>query len=220
MHPPRESRRILLLLCNRRVYLVSQYFAAKSVEHLLGAAITAEMLHDDCLGRTLDWLYTHDPTALFAGMAWQARQRCGLAARQIHVDSTSFPVTGEYDPELDAQTLAITYGYSREHRADLKQWMLALATTRAGGVPLFCQVLDGTASDTVGLVAAVEALAEQLRTEDEEEAPISWRTAVCTAPRTLPASPQRACGGGGRRGLTVRGSSLLGVGAAGPAGER
>jgi transposase len=53
----------------------------------------------------------------------------------------------------------------------LKQWMLALETMRAGDVPLFCQTLDGNASDTMSLVAAVEALAEQLRT-DIEEAPI------------------------------------------------
>src|SRR5262249_52699479 len=82
-----------------------------------GAGITAEMLHDDCLGRALDWLYAHDPTTLFAGIARQARQRFGLAARQIHVDTTSFAVTGEYDAELDAHTLAVTYGYSRDHCA-------------------------------------------------------------------------------------------------------
>jgi transposase len=159
---------------NRRLYLVSQFFATKPVEHLLGAGITAEMLHDDCLGRTLDWLHDHDPTALFAGIARQARQRFGIPARQVHVDTTSFAVTGEYDPELDAHTIAVTYGYSRDHRADLKQWMLALATTRAGDVPLFCQALNGNASDKLSLVAAVEALAEQLRTadEDEEAAPI------------------------------------------------
>ena len=158
---------------NRRLYLVSQFFATKPVEYLLGPRITAEMLHDDCLGRTLDWLHDHDPTALFAGIAHQARQRFGIAARQIHVDTTSFAVTGEYDTELDAHTLAVTYGYSRDHRADLKQWMLALATTRQGDVPLFCQTLDGNASDKVTLVAAVEALAEQLRAAgaDDTDAP-------------------------------------------------
>jgi transposase len=159
---------------NRRLYLVSQFFATKPVEHLLGRGITAEMVHDDCLGRTLDWLYDHDPTALFAGIARQARQRFGIAARQVHVDTTSFSVTGEYAADLDAHTLAVTYGYSRDHRADLKQWMLALATTRAGDVPLYCQALDGNVSDKVSLVAVVEALAEQLRGDDDhdEEAPI------------------------------------------------
>jgi hypothetical protein len=159
---------------NRRLYLVPQFFATKAVERLLGPGITAEDLNDDCLGRTLDWLYAHDPTTLFAGIALRARRAFGITARQVHVDTTSFAVTGDYASDLDAHTLAVTYGYSRDHRADLKQWMLALATTRHGDVPLFCQALDGNASDKVTLVAAVEALAEQLRAaaDSEDAAPL------------------------------------------------
>ena len=157
---------------NRRLYLVPQFFATKAVERLLGPGITAEDLNDDCLGRALDWLYAHDPTTLFAGIALRARRAFGITTRQVHVDTTSFSVSGEYDEDLDAHTLAVTYGYSRDHRADLKQWMLTLATTRQGDVPLFCQALDGNASDKVSLVAAVEALAEQLQSADEEEAPV------------------------------------------------
>jgi transposase len=160
---------------NRRLYLVSQFFATKPVEHLLGPGIRAELLHDDCLGRTLDWLYTHDPTTLFAGIARQARERFGVEARQVHVDTTSFSVSAEYapDPEdaeeadADVQVVAVTYGYSRDHREDLKQWMLALATTRQGDIPLYLHTLDGNASDKVSLVAAVEALGEQLQGEGE-----------------------------------------------------
>jgi len=72
---------------NRRLYLVSQFFADKPVEHLLGPGITAEDLSDDCLGRALDWLYAHDPTTLFAGIALRARRRFGIRARQVHVDT-------------------------------------------------------------------------------------------------------------------------------------
>src|SRR5579859_4985395 len=50
---------------NRRLYLVAQFFATKPVEHLRGPGITADMLDDDCVGRTLDWLDDHAPTALF-----------------------------------------------------------------------------------------------------------------------------------------------------------
>jgi transposase len=156
---------------NRRLYLVPQFFATKAVERLLGPGITAEDLNDDCLGRALDWLCAHDPTTLFAGIALRARRAFGISARQVHVDTTSFSVTGEYAPDLDAHTLAVMYGYSRDHRADLKQWMLALATTRTGDVPLYLQALDGNASDKVSLVAAVEALATQLAAA-EEEAPL------------------------------------------------
>ncbi len=63
----------------------------------------------------------------------------------------------------------MTYGYSREHRADLKQWMLALATTHEGDVPLFMRPLDGNSSDARTLVATVKALKEQLGGEEEEE---------------------------------------------------
>jgi hypothetical protein len=54
------------------------------------------MLQDDCLERTLDWPHDHDPTPLFAGIAQQARWHFGIPARQVHIDTTSFAVTGEY----------------------------------------------------------------------------------------------------------------------------
>jgi hypothetical protein len=53
------------------------------------------MLNDECLGRTLDWIYEHDPTKLFAGLALQARRRFGIKAQQVHIDTTSFSVNGE-----------------------------------------------------------------------------------------------------------------------------
>lgn len=77
---------------NRQLYLVPQYFENKPVEHLLGEGITADMLNDDCLGRTLDWLYEYDVTTLFAGLALQARRRFGITAHHLHIDTTSFGV--------------------------------------------------------------------------------------------------------------------------------
>src|SRR5258707_10752398 len=81
---------------NRRLYLVPQFFADKPVEHLLGPGIMAEDLNDDCLGRTLDWLYAQDVTRLFAGLALRARRAFGVGAARLHVDTTSFSVHGQY----------------------------------------------------------------------------------------------------------------------------
>jgi transposase len=90
---------------------------------------------------------------LFAGLALKARQRFDIKAKQLHVDTTSFSVNGEYlveektnkenGSEEEAIPIAITYGYSRDHRADLKQWMLGLATTHDGDIPIFLRPLDG-----------------------------------------------------------------------------
>jgi transposase len=155
---------------NRRLYLVPQFFATKPVEHLLGTGISAEDLNDECLGRALDWLYAHDPTVLFAGMAAQARRRLGVSARQVHVDTTSFSVSGAYafeEDEVDAEAIAITYGYSRDHREDLKQWMLALATTGEGAIPVFLRPLDGNASDQRELATTIASLVRHLREAGE-----------------------------------------------------
>jgi transposase len=156
---------------NRQLYLVPQYFENKPVEHLLGEGITADMLNDDCLGRTLDWLYEHDVTTLFAGLALQARRRFGVQAQHLHIDTTSFSVSGDYASQEEGAPvpLAITYGYSRDHREDLKQWMLALATTHDGDIPIFLRPLGGNSSDKEHLSAAVKEVMTQLREHLPEE---------------------------------------------------
>ena len=171
---------------NRQLYLVPQFFADKPIEHLLGPGIRAEALNDDCLGRTLDWLYTHNVTTLFAGLALRARRAFGVTLDRLHADTTSFSVHGQYEsPPPEAASLAsateelvgtgdpnlpriieVTYGYSREHRADLKQWMLALITS-GEGVPQFLRPLDGQAGDKRSLLDAVLALTTQLKASGE-----------------------------------------------------
>ena len=68
----------------------------------------------------------------------RARRRFGIQAQRLHIDTTSFSVSGDYTNQEEGApvALAITYGYSRDHREDLKQWMLALATTHDGDVPV------------------------------------------------------------------------------------
>src|SRR5690242_12894605 len=174
---------------NRQLYLVPQFFADKPVEHLLGSGIRAEELNDDCLGRTLDWLYAHNVTTLFAGLALRARQTFGVTAERLHADTTSFSVHGHYAATSpQAESLAkktkekmalseaadqdlptiihVTYGYSRDHREDLKQWMLALITS-GDGVPQFLRPLDGQASDKRSLLEAIMTLTEQLKASGE-----------------------------------------------------
>src|SRR6266851_4086661 len=85
---------------NRRLYLVPQFYADKSVEHLLGPGILAQDLNDDCLGRTLDWLYAHDVTRLFAGLALRARRAFEIEGGRLHADTTSFSVHGQYALDL------------------------------------------------------------------------------------------------------------------------
>lgn len=102
-----------------RLYSVPQYFEPKPLEHLLGEGIKAEDLNDDCLGRTLDWLYEHDVIRLFAGIPRKAREKLSISLRLVHVDTTSFSVSGAYEMEPEAEVvISITYGYSRDYNTD------------------------------------------------------------------------------------------------------
>jgi transposase len=106
----------------------------------------------------------------------------GSRRSRVHVDTTSFSVSGQYAmagegnaPEAgaelnssEASVIAITYGSSRDHREDLKQWMIALVTTHGGDVPLFLQPLDGNSSDKVSLLAAITSIQAQLREAEGE----------------------------------------------------
>lgn len=185
---------------HRQRYLVPQYFANKPVEHLLGAGISADMLNDDCLGRTLDWLYAHDPTNLFAGIASRARQVFDVQTRQIHVDTTSFSVSGEYaqaeeqasqSTEKEAADaghpalIALTYGYSRDHREDLKQWMLAWLPPMTEISPSFCN--HGTAT-----VATKEACWQPSR-RSRSGCAKALKRQVCLS-RTMGSTAKRLCG--------------------------
>ncbi len=116
---------------------------------------------------------------LFAGLALQARQRFGIKAKQVHIDTTSFSVNGEYlvegktnNENEEAVPIAITYGYSRDHRADLKQWMLGLVTTHDGDIPIFLRPLDGNSSDKESISTIVTDVMRQLHEtlpEEQEE---------------------------------------------------
>jgi hypothetical protein len=132
-----------------------------------------EMRTDDGLGRTRDWLCTHDPTKLVAGMAQRTRPVVGVSPTHLPVHPTSFSIRGEDAPVKtavrDAQgtaeaaspasaLLPITDGSSRDHRQDLTPWMLALATTQDGTRPLWLPPRSGNASDTVRVWAAVQAI--------------------------------------------------------------
>src|SRR5437879_6963998 len=86
-----------------------------------------------------------------------------------HIFPKEPPPPNEEEYQEGAIPIAITYGYSRDHREDLKQWMLALVTTHDGDVPIFLRPLDGNSSDKVSLSATVKEVMTQLREQLPQE---------------------------------------------------
>ena len=138
---------------NAPLYLFSEFFKGKALEHLLGEGIKAEDLNDDKLGRSLDRIFGVGVTNLFTKISLKATAIFGIEKRSKHLDSTSMSVEGKYkeriEDEEDEKTTAIKikFGYSRDKRPDLKQFMLNMICSGDGGVPLFMQLGDGNESD-------------------------------------------------------------------------
>jgi transposase len=146
---------------DRAMSLTPQFFANKPVGLLFRDGVSAEHFNRFKLGRSLDKTFSYGCDTLFSEVALAVCQQEEVALTFTCLDTTSFSLTGAYVPETDAQAIAITYGYSKDHRPDLKQAVLELMVAQDGGVPLMSQSWDGNASDTVVFKARCEALLTQ-----------------------------------------------------------
>jgi transposase len=133
---------------HRPLSLTPQFFANKPLDLLFRPGVEADMFNRFKLGRTLDEVNAYSCDLLFSEIALSVCQQEAIDQRFNHLDTTSFSLTGDYVPESDEQAIAITYGYSKDHRPDLKQAVLELMVSQDGGVPLVSQSWDGNASDS------------------------------------------------------------------------
>jgi transposase len=133
---------------DRPMTLTPQFFANKPLDLLFRPGVQAEMFNRFKLGRTLDETYAYGCDLLFSELALAVCSQEGIDTRFNHLDTTSFSLTGDYLPDSDEHAIAITHGYSKDHRPDLKQAVLELMVSQDGGVPLMSKSWDGNASDT------------------------------------------------------------------------
>jgi transposase len=143
---------------NRPLSLTPQFFTNKPLDLLFRPGVEAAMFNRFKLGRTLDEVDTYGCDLFFSEIALAVCQQEAIDQRFNHLDTTSFALSGEYIPESDEQAIAITHGYSKDHRPDLKQAVLELMVSQDGGVPLASKSWDGNAADSQIFQARAEAL--------------------------------------------------------------
>jgi transposase len=112
-----------------------------------------ELVGDDAIGRALDRLFDADRAGLLTEIVLAAGQAFGVSFDELHNDSTSVQFCGQYQRARGRRIRGrrapfITYGFSKDHRPDLKQLLFILTTTRDGGVPIQFRCADGNESDS------------------------------------------------------------------------
>ncbi len=149
------------------LYMFEQFFEGKATEHLLGSGVGPEHLNDDRLGRVLDGLYISGITSVFLTLCLSAVKRYDLSCERAHLDATSMSVTGAYLNSGKGVAIAgsipikICYGYSRDHRPDLKQFVMNLVCWGDGDIPAFLELADGNQSDKARFAEVIEQFQQQ-----------------------------------------------------------
>ena len=146
------------------LYLYEGFFLGKATSHLLGEGIAPAHLNDDYLGRLLDKIYAYGASEWFSLIAMDAYRAFGIETRRYHLDSRRFSVQGDYDPETAAtepDCIEITYGHSKDHRPDSKQFITEMICSNDGAVPLAFQVSSGNQSGSAVLAERLRVFAQQ-----------------------------------------------------------
>jgi len=131
----------------------------------------AQHVGDDAIGRALDRLFDADRGSLLTQVVVSAVKEFDLSLDELHDDSTSVKLTGQYRAARGRHVRGkraplITYGFSKDHRPDLKQLLFILTTTADGSVPIQFRCADGNTSDVITHEETWDSLSRITGSED------------------------------------------------------
>lgn len=175
---PGQIVKALILNCmgflTAPLYLFSHFFEGKATQHLIAPGVLPEHLNDTRIGRVLDKLYHYGVTKIFVTVALEVVHKFAVTLNSVHLDSTSISVEGQYllpekseretnniASETEPTPIKITRGYSRDHRPDLKQFIINLLTSEDGGIPLFLELGNGNEVDKAAFLPVIEEFQTQ-----------------------------------------------------------
>jgi transposase len=101
-----------------------------------------------------DRLFEADRATLLTEVVLGVAKRFAVQLERLHNDSTSISFCGHYHEQrgpsrTGQRPLVLTFGYSKDHRPNLKQLLFILTTDADGGVPVQFRTADGNTNDSV-----------------------------------------------------------------------
>lgn len=129
------------------LYRLADFFKHQDTELLLGRHLDSSVFNDTSVGRAMDAIFEVGAEKLFSEVAFQACLRFPLDMSKVHFDTTSVNLWGCFDLcSPDSEKLNITYGHSKDHRPDLKQFMIKMLCV-GRNIPILGGCIDGNSSD-------------------------------------------------------------------------
>ena len=163
------------LTMSKPLYLVEDFFRTKPIWLLIGEGIKPEDLNDDTLGRALDEIADYGSTKMFSTIALTAATLYNVDTKFFHGDTSNIQVYGDYEDGGDL----ITFGYPKQGRSDLKQYILSLITAYDGAIPLFAGAIRGNTSDTKHFNELIKLVEENIKNSTDDHYFVLDSAAYC-----------------------------------------
>ena len=152
------------LAMSKPLYKVEEFLRTKPVNILIGKGIKAKDFNDDTLGRALDAIAEYGTSKMFSTIALKAAALYKISTKFFHADTSNVQVWGDYKEDGDL----IAFGYPKQERADLKQYLLSLITTFDGAITLFASAIRGNTSDAKHFKDLLELLEENIKDSTDD----------------------------------------------------
>lgn len=129
------------------LYKVEDFIKEQDTELLFGIPVDSHRFNDDALGNALDRIHNKGTLKLFTEVSLKAASVFKLDTSKCNFDTTSVNVWGDYEgSKPGGKTPHITYGYSKDKRMDLKQFMVSMLCVE-GNIPISGKMQNGNSSD-------------------------------------------------------------------------
>lgn len=129
------------------LYKVEDFIKEQDTELLFGIPVDSHRFNDDALGNALDRIHNKGTLKLFTEVSLKAASVFKLDTSKCSFDTTSVNVWGDYeDSKPGGKIPHITYGYSKDKRMDLKQFMVSMLCVE-GNIPISGKMQNGNSSD-------------------------------------------------------------------------
>ena len=129
------------------LYRLEEFFEHQDTQLLLGQDVNSTSFNDTTVARAMDAIFDIGAEKVFNEVAFSASCMFPLDKRYVHFDTTSVNVWGDYSRCVsDSDSINITYGYSKDHRPDLKQFLMKMLCV-GRNVPILGSCEDGNGSD-------------------------------------------------------------------------
>ena len=149
-----------------QLYRICKFASEKNVLKVLLPEIEAEQYFDDRLADTLDALFDYGIGDLDMLITANMIDAFNIETQACHNDTTSVSMYANADNNNTDQSIQITYGHSKKHRKDLKQFVWSMSVSSDHAFPLFQQAYSGNTADVTTYVEQWQRLIDLIGRRD------------------------------------------------------